>query len=200
MISHRDMPWFLRCTREFCAYIVMTDRLLNIGISNLAYRQFKEYWEPVSGYSRQSCSIWCPMVELPVHLNFDHMYAKDPALPQIVRAASHTQTEVLEYHLDCLIAKCDWQIYSARSVITNRNESYDICPIESGAPIKVDEFCFVFRNASVASCFRCTSNSQLMIDWSPMLHHFHNSTHAIYHAIGQPEELLMSCINSLHLK
>ena len=70
---------------------------------------------------------------------------------------------------------------------------------ETPAHLEVDEFCFFTLNTDVASGFRFTSNSQLRIYWSPLLHHSHNSTDAIYQAIGQPKKLLMSDINSLHL-
>jgi len=70
---------------------------------------------------------------------------------------------------------------------------------ETPAHLQVDELGLFIQMTDVASGFRCTSNLQLTINLSPLLHHSHNSTHAIHHAIGQPEELLMSRINSLQL-
>jgi hypothetical protein len=112
------------------------------------------------------------------------------------QAVSHTQTWVLEYYLDCLIGQCDWQICSAQSVITNHMIFAEETPVH----LKVDEFSLFIRNTYGASGFRCTSNWQLLINWSPLLHHSQHSIHVIYHAIGQLGELLISCINSFHLK
>jgi len=83
MISHEDMPWILWGTGESWAHIVMTDQSLHICLSHLALRQSKRYWVPVSGYSWHSRSIYWNKVEVPVHLNINHMSAKALALQQI---------------------------------------------------------------------------------------------------------------------
>jgi hypothetical protein len=143
----------------------------------------------VSGSSCYSCSICWPKVEVPVHLNFDHMGAKASALPQI------SEPCLIFRHKYFLIAKCDWQC-SAGSVITNHMTFAEETPVD----LNVDEFCFFIRNTYLASCFGCTSNVQLMINWSPLLQYPYSSTHAVYHAISPPEEHFMSHFNSLQLK
>jgi len=105
---------------------------------------------------------------------------------------SHTQKYVVQYHLDCHIAKCDWQICGARFVIMNLMTFTDMTPVQ----LKVDEYFFFIHITYVASGYRCTLNLQVTIDWSPLAHHSHNSTHGIYHTIYLPQKLPMSCINS----
>jgi hypothetical protein len=88
-----------------------------------------------------------------------------------------------------------WLAYMpARSVIMNRMTFAEVTAVH----LKVNEYCFFIRNMYVASGCQSTSFSQLTIDWSPLLHHSHNSTYGIHHAIGQLEELPISHINSLH--
>jgi hypothetical protein len=83
LIRYQDMPWILWCTGASWANIVMTDRSLDICLSHFILTQSERYWEPGSGYSWHSRSICWPKVEVPVHLNFDHVGVQAPALAQI---------------------------------------------------------------------------------------------------------------------
>lgn len=110
-------------------------------------------------------------------------------------AVTHTQRYFLKSHLDCLNAKYDWQIYSVRSVIMKLMTFAE----ETLTHLKGDKLWFFFQHTFMASGFWGTSNSHLMIGWNSLLCYSHNSTDAIHHAIGLPQKLLMSRINSHYL-
>jgi len=53
-----------------------------------------------------------------VHLNFEHMPAIDAGLPRISELCLKFSHKKSQYRLDSLLAKLDWQICGAGSVIT----------------------------------------------------------------------------------
>ena len=64
-----------------------------------------------------------------VHLNFEHMPAIDAGLPQISDPCLKLRHKKSQYHLDSLLAKLDWQISSAGSVIMRLKTYADNSPV-----------------------------------------------------------------------
>jgi len=64
-----------------------------------------------------------------VHLNFEHMPAIDAGLPRISDPCLKYRHKKSQYHLDSLLAKLDWQMSSAGSVITRLKTYADISPV-----------------------------------------------------------------------
>ena len=65
----------------------------------------------------------------PVHLNFEHMPAIDAGLPRISEPCLKFRHKKFQYRLDSLLAKLDWQIGGAGSVMTRLNIYADNSPV-----------------------------------------------------------------------
>jgi len=64
-----------------------------------------------------------------VHLNFEHMPAIDAGLPRISEQCLKFRHKKFQYRLDSLLAKLDWQISGAGSVITRLKTYADNSPV-----------------------------------------------------------------------
>jgi len=64
-----------------------------------------------------------------VHLNLDHMPARDAGLPRISEPCLKLRHKNSQYHLESLLAKLDRQISGAESVITRLKTYADNSPV-----------------------------------------------------------------------
>jgi len=65
----------------------------------------------------------------PAHLNFEHMPAIDAGLPRISEPCLKFRHKKSQYRLDSLLAKLDWQISGAGSIITRLKMYPDNSPV-----------------------------------------------------------------------